>query len=67
MPTSIDRDEVRRLMDEGATVVEVLEEAQYQAAHLPGAIHIPGWQLTRERAEELDKDRPVIFYCFDTV
>ncbi len=67
MPTSVDRERVRELMDQGATVVEVLEEAQYRAAHLPGAIHIPAWELTSERAAELDKDRPVVLYCFDTL
>jgi len=67
MPTSVDRDQVRRLMDEGATVVEVLEESQYRAAHLPGAVHVPAWELTRQRAEELDRDRPVVLYCFDTL
>ncbi len=67
MPTNVDRDEVRRLMEEGATVVEVLERSQYDAAHLPGAIHIPTWELTRERADELDRDRPVVLYCFDTL
>ena len=67
MPTSIEREQVRRLMDEGATVVEVLEESQYRAAHLPGAIHIPAWELTEERAGGLDRDRPVVLYCFDTL
>ena len=67
MPTSVDRDQVRRLMDEGATVVEVLEESQYRAAHLPGAVHVPAWELTRQRADELDRDRPVVLYCFDTL
>ncbi len=67
MPTSIEREQVRRLMDEGATVVEVLEESQYRAAHLPGAIHIPAWELTEERAGRLDRDRPVVLYCFDTL
>jgi rhodanese-related sulfurtransferase len=67
MPTSVDRDQVRRLMDGGATLVEVLEESQYRAAHLPGAVHIPAWELTRERAAELDEDRPVVLYCFDTL
>ncbi len=67
MPTSVDREQVRRLMDEGATVVEVLEESQYRAAHLPGAVHVPAWELTRQRAAELDRDRPVVLYCFDTL
>lgn len=64
---NVDREQVRRLVDRGAQVVEVLEQRQYRAAHLPGAIHIPAWELTRERADELDRQRPVIVYCFDTV
>jgi rhodanese-related sulfurtransferase len=60
------RDDVRRLVDEGAQLVEVLEGRQYRLAHLPGAVHIPAWELTRDRSEELDRTRPVVVYCFDT-
>lgn len=61
------RDDVRRLIDQGAQVVEVLERRQFEAAHLPGAVHIPAWELTRERATSLDPARPVVVYCFDTL
>lgn len=65
---SATRKDVRRLLDAGAQVVEVLEERQYRAAHLPGAVHIPAWEVTRARAEaELQRDRPVVVYCFDTL
>ena len=64
---SVDRDQVRRLVDEGAQVVEVLEERQYEQAHLPGAVHIPAWELTRVRSDELDRDRPVVVYCYDNL
>ena len=64
---TVDRDQVRRMADEGAQLVEVLERRQYRAAHLPGAVHLPAWELTRERADELDRDRPVIVYCFDNL
>ena len=68
MVTAIDRQEVQRLLDKGAQAVEVLEEKQFQAAHLPGAVHLPAWELTRDRAEaEIDRDRPVVLYCFDTL
>ncbi len=67
MPTSIDRDELRSLMERGATVIEVLEERQFRAAHLPGAVHIPGWELTEERVAHLARSRPVVVYCFDTL
>jgi len=61
------RDDVRRLAAEGAQLVEVLERRQYDLAHLPGAVHIPAWELTRDRAGELDRNRPVVVYCFDTL
>jgi len=67
MFASIDREQVRELVDRGAQLVEVLERRQFRAAHLPGAVHIPAWELTRERADELDRDRPVVVYCFDTL
>ena len=66
MPTAISRDQVGRLVDAGAQLVEVLEHAQFRAAHLPGAAHLPTWELTPERAASLDRGRPVIVYCFDT-
>lgn len=41
MPSSIGRDEVHRLItEEEAQVVEVLPRAQYEWAHLPGAVHL---------------------------
>ena len=66
MPTNANRREVQRLLDEGATVVEVLEASQYRAAHLPGAVHVPAWELTEQRAAAFDRDRALIVYCFDT-
>ena len=64
---SIGRERVRQLLDGGAQVVEVLERRQYRLAHLPGAVHLPAWELTRERADELDRDQPVVVYCFDNL
>ncbi|HEV2068331.1 MAG TPA: rhodanese-like domain-containing protein [Acidimicrobiales bacterium] len=66
MPGSVDRAEVRRLLDRGATLVEVLEASQYRAAHLPGAVHVPAWELTEERVAGFDRHRALIVYCFDT-
>ncbi|HEV8115256.1 MAG TPA: rhodanese-like domain-containing protein [Acidimicrobiales bacterium] len=64
---SIGRDRVRQLLDDGAQVVEVLERRQYRLAHLPGAVHLPAWELTRARADELDRDQPIVVYCFDNL
>ena len=66
MPTPIDRNEVQRLLaEEQAQLVEVLPEAEFADEHLPGAINIPLKQLNRQRARQLDGERPVIVYCHD--
>ena len=41
MPTSIGRDEVQRLIGEGAHLVEVLPPTEYEEMHLPVAMNIP--------------------------
>jgi rhodanese-related sulfurtransferase len=65
MPTSIFRDDVRRLLTEGAQVVDVLPAQEYQELHLPGAISIPLKELSEQTTAPLRKDRPVIVYCYD--
>jgi phage shock protein E len=66
MPTPIDRHEVRRLLAEQGQLVEVLPAAEYEDAHLPGAINIPLKALDRETTQRLDHGMPVIVYCYDT-
>jgi rhodanese-related sulfurtransferase len=65
MPTPIDRDEVERLIAEGAQLVEVLPPDEYQDEHLPGAINLPLKVLDAETTRTLDRSRPVIVYCYD--
>lgn len=66
MPTIIERDEVRRLVaEEGAQLVEVLPNREYEDEHLQGAVNLPLRQLNRQTAAGLDRDRPVITYCHD--
>jgi rhodanese-related sulfurtransferase len=67
VPTPIDRDEVQRLLrDDEAQLVEVLPPDDYEDEHLPGAINIPLKTLDRETTGRLDRDRPVIVYCYDS-
>ena len=66
MPTEIGREDVRRLVHEGAQLVEVLPAEEYEQEHLPWAINLPLRELTRAEAERrLERDRPVIVYCND--
>ena len=65
MPTEIGREEVRRLLAEGAQLVEVMPAEDFAAEHISGAINIPLKELNRETARVLDDQRPVIVYCSD--
>jgi rhodanese-related sulfurtransferase len=68
MPTFItDRDEVRRLMDAGAQIVEVLPREEYEELHLPGAILVPLRTVDAEVRRRLDPAKPVVVYCWDYV
>jgi rhodanese-related sulfurtransferase len=66
MPTTVDREQVQRLVGEGAQLVEVLPQAEYEDEHLPGAINLPLKELDHERTRVLDRMRPVIVYCYDS-
>jgi rhodanese-related sulfurtransferase len=66
MPTRIDRDKLRELTGQGAQLVEVLPADDYDWAHLPGAVNLPLKQLDA-RAGQLDRSRPVIVYCHDSL
>ena len=64
-PKPVDRNGVQRLMAEGAQLVDVLLRPEYEEEHLPGAINIPLKELNRAKAQQLDRERPVIVYCND--
>ena len=66
MPTQIGSDEVQRLVAAGAQLIDVMPRKEYEASHLPGAINLPLTRLDREAASRLDRDRPIVVYCFDT-
>lgn len=66
MPVMIDRVDLQRLVAESAAqLVEVLPRDEYDEEHLPGAIHLPLRELDAAAASVLDRDRPVIVYCWD--
>jgi rhodanese-related sulfurtransferase len=65
MSETIDYEGLRKLLNEGAQLVEVLPREEYEEEHLPGSINIPLKELDRNSAEQLDRDRPVVVYCWD--
>ncbi len=65
VPREIGRDEVRRLLAEGAQIVEVLPCAEFAEEHISGALNLPLKELSRETARILRRDAPVVVYCND--
>ena len=65
MPKDIERNQVQKLMTEGAQLIEVLPADEYEELHLPGAINIPLKALDTSAVAELDPNKPVITYCHD--
>jgi glyoxylase-like metal-dependent hydrolase (beta-lactamase superfamily II)/rhodanese-related sulfurtransferase len=54
--------EARRVLLDGATVLDVRELGEYASGHIPDARHVPLGELAG-RVDELPLDRPVVAYC----
>jgi rhodanese-related sulfurtransferase len=67
MPRSILYPELRRLLDAGAQLVEVLPQEEYREEHLPGAINIPLKKLDADTTADLDKRKAIVVYCWDAL
>lgn len=60
----IDISDVEQLLAEGAMLVDVREEEEYDEKHLPGAINVPYTGIHATAKEKLrDKKQPLILYC----
>ncbi|HVY77860.1 MAG TPA: rhodanese-like domain-containing protein [Solirubrobacterales bacterium] len=58
----VTREEARKLVEEGAQLVDVRADHEWEMGRIEGATHLPLAELA-ERVEEIEKDRPVVFYC----
>ncbi|MFP5069110.1 rhodanese-like domain-containing protein [Pseudonocardia nantongensis] len=63
--TTIGYPGLRRLLDQGAQLVEVLPAEEYAEMHLPGAVSIPLKSLDAATTADLNRARPVVVYCWD--
>ena len=56
--------EAEELLKQGALVIDVRSEGEYQGRHLPGAINIPLDRLQSEIAKHApDKAKPLLLHC----
>jgi len=58
----VSRAEAEELLGDGAQLVDVRAEHEWEMGRIAGAVHLPLAELS-ERAGELDKERPVVLYC----
>jgi rhodanese-related sulfurtransferase len=58
----ISRDEAQRLIEDGAQLIDVRADHEWEVGRIAGATHIPLAELA-ERTGEIDKERPVVLYC----
>jgi rhodanese-related sulfurtransferase len=67
MPTQVWLEGLQRLLADRARLVEVLPECEYAEMRLPRAINIPLKRLDADSASTLDRERPVVVYCWDSL
>lgn len=58
-----DLTEAKKLVADGALLVDVRSPGEYAAGHLDGAVNIPVDQVERRITEFGPRDRPVVVYC----
>ncbi|MGN6256835.1 MAG: rhodanese-like domain-containing protein [Solirubrobacterales bacterium] len=58
----VSREEARKMLDEGAQLVDVRADHEWEAGHIAGAKHVPLPELP-QHIGEIEKDRPVVVYC----
>jgi rhodanese-related sulfurtransferase len=58
----VSRDEAQKLIEDGAQLIDVRADHEWEVGRIAGAAHLPLAELA-ERAGEIEKERPVVVYC----
>lgn len=58
----VSRGEAQKMVEEGAQLVDVRAEHEWEVGRIAGATHLPLAELA-ERTGKLDRERPVVLYC----
>jgi rhodanese-related sulfurtransferase len=58
----VSREEARRMLDQGAQLIDVRADHEWEAGRIAGATHVPLPELP-QRTGEIDQNRPVVVYC----
>ncbi|HEX6687172.1 MAG TPA: rhodanese-like domain-containing protein [Solirubrobacterales bacterium] len=58
----VSREEAQKLIEDGAQLIDVRADHEWEVGHIAGATHLPLAELA-ERTGEIDRERPVVLYC----
>lgn len=60
----LNTEKARKMIDEGAVIVDVRSDSEYQASHLDGTVHIPLPELKDRIAKKVaDKRKVILLHC----
>jgi rhodanese-related sulfurtransferase len=61
-PREVSREEAQQMVDDGAQLIDVRADHEWEVGRIAGASHLPLGDLAT-RAGEIDRERPVVLYC----
>ncbi|HEX3238834.1 MAG TPA: rhodanese-like domain-containing protein [Solirubrobacterales bacterium] len=61
-PREVSREEAQQLIDDGAQLIDVRADHEWEVGRISGASHLPLGDLAT-RSGEIDRERPVVLYC----
>jgi rhodanese-related sulfurtransferase len=64
---TVDHRDVLRMQPRGAQIVDVLPSHEFKNSHIVGAFHIPLAHIIRDAPKLLERTRPVVVYCRDSL
>lgn len=57
-------EDLKKLQEEGAMIVDVRSPQEYREGHIDGAISIPEYEIKKEAENRLvDKEKNIVVYC----
>ncbi|KKI44181.1 membrane protein [Obesumbacterium proteus] len=62
-PESISPQEAKRLIDQGAVLIDIRDPGEYLREHIPNALSLPLTDITAGKKLDGIKGQPVIFHC----
>ncbi len=62
MDRDVTPEQAEQLVGEGAQLIDVREDHEWDAGRIAGARHV-GLQDVAAQAATIDRERPVVFYC----